>query len=70
MKIGDIVTRKVYGEEMQFCILGFYTKQNTGERVAILAMLDPSSVIEARLEELAPASLRHLFALTTSIYTH
>lgn len=70
MRIGDIVTHKVYGEEVQFCILGFYTKQDTGERVAILATLDPSSIVEALFEELTPASLRHLIALTTSIYTH
>jgi len=70
MRIGDIVTRRVFGSDEQFCILGFYTKQDSGERVAILAMLDPSSVIEARVEELSPASLRNIFALTTNIYTH
>lgn len=70
MRIGDIVTRRVFGSDVQFCILGFYTKQDSGERVAILAMLDPSLVIEARVEELSPASLRNIFALTTNIYTH
>ncbi|MEW6424240.1 MAG: sporulation peptidase YabG [Bacillota bacterium] len=70
MKIGDIVTRRIYGEDVQFCILGFYTKQSTGERVAILAMLDPCLIMEASVEELAPVSLRHLFALTTNVYTH
>jgi len=67
MKIGDIVTRKVYGEDMQFCILGFYTNQETGERVAILALLDPSLIMEAAVQELAPVSARHLFALTTTV---
>jgi len=70
MKIGDIVTRKVYGEEIQFCILGFYTRQDTGERVAILALLDPAKVTEAAVQELVPVSLRDLFALTSSIYLH
>ncbi|WP_201721914.1 hypothetical protein [Desulfotomaculum copahuensis] len=70
MKIGDIVTRKVYGEDMQFCILGFYTRQDTGERVAILAMLDPAQVTEAAVQELAPVSLRNLFALTSGFYVH
>lgn len=69
MKIGDIVTRKVYGEDMQFCILGFYTNQETGERVAILALLDPSLIMEAAVQELAPVSARHLFALTTTTST-
>ncbi|SHJ09567.1 hypothetical protein [Desulfofundulus thermosubterraneus] len=70
MKIGDIVTRKVCGEDMQFCILGFYTKQSTGERVAILAMLDPTTIVEASVQELAPVSLKGIFALTTSLYLH
>jgi len=70
MKIGDIVTRRVYGEDVQFCILAFYTKQNTDERVAILAMLAPSSIIEAPVNELEPVSLRYLFALTTNPYMH
>jgi len=70
MKIGDIVTRKIYGGDMQFCIIGFYTNQATGERVAILAILDPSLIVEASVEDLAPISARHLFALTTSSYVH
>ncbi|MBE3588576.1 MAG: hypothetical protein IMW93_08500 [Thermoanaerobacteraceae bacterium] len=70
MKIGDIVTRRVCGEEMQFCILGFYTKQSTGERVAILAMLDPATIVETPVRELAPVRVRDLFALTTSLYVH
>jgi hypothetical protein len=69
MKIGDIVTRRIYGDDVQFCILGFYTKQSTGERIAILAMLDPS-LTEASVDELTPVSLRHLFALTTNTYIH
>ncbi|MCG9968505.1 hypothetical protein L9W92_10620 [Pelotomaculum terephthalicicum JT] len=64
MRIGDIVTRKIYGEDMQFCIIGFYTNQTTGERVAILAILDPSLIVEASVQDLAPISARHLFALT------
>lgn len=70
MKIGDIVTRRICGEDVQFCILGFYTRQATGERVAILAMLDPAFVVEASVDELIPVSLRSLFALTTSLYVH
>ncbi len=70
MKIGDIVTRRIYGEDVQFCILGFYTKQTTGERVAILAILDPALIVEASVDELAPVSPRDLFALTTNLYTH
>lgn len=63
MKIGDIVTRKVYGEDMQFCIISFYTDQVTGERVAVLAILDPGLIVEASVQDLAPISARHLFAL-------
>jgi len=70
MKIGDIVTRKVYGEDMQFCIIGFYTNQATGERVAILALLDPSLIVEAAVQDLAPISARHLFALTSPVFVH
>lgn len=69
MKIGDIVTRKVYGEDMQFCIMGFYTNQSTGKKVAILATLDPSLIVEASVQELAPISPRNLFALTVP-YVH
>ena len=70
MKIGDIVTRKIYGEDMQFCIIGFYTNQDTGDRVAILALLDPTLIVEASVEDLAPISARHLFALTTPVFVH
>lgn len=70
MKIGDIVTRKIYGEEMQFCIIGFYTNQSTGERVAILALLDPSIIVEASEQELALISARNLFSLSTPIFVH
>lgn len=70
MKIGDIVTRKIYGEDMQFCIIGFYTNQGTGGRVAIMALLDPSLIVEASVQELAPISARHLFALTTTLFVH
>lgn len=64
VKIGDIVTRKIYGEDMQFCVLGFYTNQKTGEKVAILALLDPNLIVEASVQELCPVSARKLFALT------
>lgn len=70
MKIGDIVTRRVSCGDMQFCILGIYTKQNTGEKVAILAQLDPISIVEASVQELAPVSMRNVFALTASLYVH
>ncbi len=64
VKIGDIVTRKIYGEDMQFCVLGFYTNQQTGEKVAILALLDPNLIVEASVQELNPVSARKFFALT------
>ncbi len=70
MKIGDIVTRKIYGEEMQFCIIGFYTNQETGERVAILALLDPSLIVEASVRDLAPISARNLLALAAPNFVH
>jgi len=70
MKIGDIVTRRVCGEESQFCIIGLYTDQSTGERVAILAMLDPSIIVEASIQELAPVTLKHLFAMTNHFFLH
>ncbi|MBO8137314.1 MAG: hypothetical protein H0Z40_04160 [Desulfotomaculum sp.] len=70
MKIGDIVTKKVYGENMQFCVLGFYTNQSNGERVAILALLDPNLIVEASVQELCPVSARDLFALTASTMVH
>lgn len=56
---------------MQFCILGFYTNQESGEKVAILALLDPTLIIEAEVQELAPVSARHLFALAaTTAHLH
>lgn len=70
MRIGDIVTRKFNGEDMQFCIIGFYDSQDREERVAILALLDPHYIIEASVQELAYVSARRLFALTTSPYIH
>ncbi|MEW5953004.1 MAG: hypothetical protein AB1815_04500 [Bacillota bacterium] len=70
MKIGDIVTRRIFGEEMQFCILGFYTDQETGERVAILALLDPTLIVEASVQELAPVSVKELIALTSNVFVH
>ncbi|HBX22265.1 MAG TPA: hypothetical protein DEF34_01320 [Desulfotomaculum sp.] len=66
MKIGDIVTRKIDRAEASFCIIGFYTAQHTGEKVAILAMLDPNSVVEVSVQELAPVKLKEIIALTTS----
>lgn len=66
MKIGDIVTRKVNGEEAQFCIIGFYTDQQTGEKVAIVALLDPNLVAEVSVQELAPVTLKDLIALTAN----
>jgi len=66
MKIGDIVTRKIVGAEANFCIIGFYTDQQSGEKVAILAMLDPNSVVEVSVQELAPVKLKEIIALTTS----
>ncbi len=66
MRIGDIVMRKVYGEDMQFCVLGFYTNQENGEKIAILAFLDPTLIVEAEVQELTPVSLKHLFALTNN----
>lgn len=70
MKIGDIVTRKLNGEDMQFCIIGFYNSQARGERVAILALLDPSHIVEASVQELSPISARSLFSLTAGSYVH
>ncbi|OPX86587.1 MAG: hypothetical protein A4E53_03021 [Pelotomaculum sp. PtaB.Bin104] len=70
MKIGDIVTRKIYGEDTQFCIIGFYTNQATGERVAILAIIDPSLIVESLVQELSPISAHNLFALTTMPLVH
>ncbi|MTI79989.1 MAG: hypothetical protein FH758_03735 [Firmicutes bacterium] len=70
MKIGDIVTKKVYGESMQFCVLGFYTNQGTDERVAILALLDPNLIVEAAVQDLCPVTARDLFALTASTMVH
>ncbi len=70
MKIGDIVTIKVYGEDMQFCVLGFYTNQRTDERVAILSMLDPNLIVEASIKELCPVPPEKLFALTTNTTIH
>ena len=70
MKIGDIVSKKIYGENMPFCIIGFYTNQDSGERVAILALLDPNLIIEASVKDLAPMSAKNLIALATPVYVH
>ncbi|MEG6615878.1 sporulation peptidase YabG [Peptococcaceae bacterium 1198_IL3148] len=70
MKIGDIVMKKLYGEDMQFCVLGFYTNQDSGERVAILALLDPNLIVESSVKDLCPVTARKLFALTTEKMVH
>lgn len=70
MKIGDIVMKKLYGEDMQFCVLGFYTNQDSGERVAILALLDPNLIVESSVKDLSPVTARKLFALTTDRTVH
>ncbi len=66
MKIGDIVTRKVAGDEAQFCIIGFYTDQQTGQKVAIVALLDPNLVVQVSVQELAPVSIKDMIALTAN----
>ncbi len=66
MKIGDIVTRKVAGEEAQFCVIGFCTDQQTGQRLAIVAMLDPNLVVQVSVRELAPVTFKDLIALTAN----
>jgi hypothetical protein len=55
---------------MQFCIIGFYTNQDNGERVAILALLDPNLIIEASVQDLAPISAKSFIALATPVYVH
>jgi hypothetical protein len=70
VKIGDIVMKKLYGEDMQFCVLGFYTSQDSGERVAILALLDPNLIVESSVKDLSPVTARKLFALTTDRTVH
>jgi len=73
VKIGDIVTVKVYGESGRYCIVGFYTDASTGERVAILARLVPGGLIEAWVKDLALAGPRNLLlalAAHKMSYTH
>ncbi len=62
MQVGDIVLREVYGENLQFCILGFYTDSQQEEK-AILAFLDLALISEAKVSELIPLSLKNLFSL-------
>lgn len=66
MKIGDIVTRRVAGKEAQFCVIGFYTDQQTDQKVAIVAMLDPNLVVQVSVQELAPVTFKDLLALTAN----
>jgi len=73
MKIGDIVTIKIYGEDRRFCIIGFYTDTSTGEKVAILARLEPGDIIEASVKDLALAPPRNLLlalAASSQGYLH
>jgi len=70
VKIGDIVTREVHGRNLHFCVLGFYTAPSSGDKIAILAFLDPGLVVETRAEELYPASIKDLFALTCQSQVH
>ena len=52
MKVGDLVTRKSYQNDVTFCILGFTTGDN-GEVVAILkALYNHSIIVDAPLEDL------------------
>lgn len=64
MKIGDIVTRRVAGDVARYCVVGFYTDQQTDDRVAIVAPLDPQLVVEVPIRDLAPVSFSDLIALT------
>lgn len=66
MKIGDIVVREIYGEAMQFCILGFYKSEESGNKIAVLAFLDPTLISEASVDELSPISLNQLFVLSNN----
>lgn len=70
MRIGDLVQRKFYGEDMQFCIIGFYTNQATGERVAILALLDPTLIVEASVQDLSPISVKCLLSMSVPNSVH
>ncbi|MGF7184361.1 hypothetical protein GGQ84_000444 [Desulfitispora alkaliphila] len=52
MKVGDLVTRKSYDNDIAFCIIGF-TAGEDGEIIAILkALYNHSFLVDAPLSDL------------------
>ncbi|MDA8233199.1 MAG: hypothetical protein M0Z31_00050 [Clostridia bacterium] len=62
MKIGDIVTTKQYGPSVHFCVLGYLIDENSGEKIAVIALVEQSLIRTASQKDLVLVSLAHLFA--------
>jgi len=62
MKIGTIVTTKQYGPSVHFCILGYYTDESSGEKIAVIALIEPALIRTAPQEDLVATSMADLFA--------
>ncbi|MHB8169953.1 MAG: hypothetical protein ACYDG6_00185 [Thermincolia bacterium] len=62
MKMGDIVTTKQYGSSVHFCILGYYVDEDSGERIAIIALVEQALIRTAPQKDLILVSLADLFA--------
>lgn len=52
MKIGDLVTRKSYGNDITFCIIDFKADEN-GQCVAVLkALYNQTLIVDAPINDL------------------
>lgn len=70
MKVGDVVTTKSYGKELQFLVVGDFQDNKSGKNMVILALLDPALILIADEEELVPTTLSDLFASQEDSYLH
>lgn len=58
MKIGDIVTRKSYGHDVKFCIIGI-SVDTSGEIIAILkALYNETFIADSPMDDLTPVWTR------------
>ncbi len=70
MKIGDIVTTKTYGKSLHFLIIGYLSDKLSGNKLAVLALLDPSLILTTEEHELVATEISELFAIPEDSMLH
>jgi len=50
MEKGDLVAIYMQGEAVLFCVIGLYQREDDGEIIAVLAMIDPKQLRQIPLE--------------------